>query len=87
MAVVEYRLVYLDWPGAGDRYEMRSGVVFGRSRLIRWAHFLNDPSTGRPWAKSDSVLVPFDLELRKTITLPDSALAVLKALAREDLAD
>lgn len=87
VAVVEYRLVYLDWPGAGDRYEMRSGVVFGRPRLIRWAHFLNDPATGRPWAKADSVLVPFDLETRKVVTLPDVALATLKTMAREGLGD
>ncbi len=85
VAVVEYRLVYLNQPGAGERYEMRSGVVFGHPRLIRWAHFLNDPATGRPWARSELVLVPFDLEKRKTITLPDTALKALKAMARDDL--
>ena len=87
VAVVEYRLIYQDWPGAGDRFEMRSGLVFGRSRLIRWAHFLNDPTTGRPWARAESVLVPFDLELRKAITLPEPAVRALEALARPELAD
>jgi acyl-CoA thioester hydrolase len=87
VAVVEYRLIYQDWPGAGDRYEMRSGVVFGRPRLIRWAHFLNDPTTGRPWARAESVLVPFDLDLRKAITLPEPVVKALEALARPELAD
>ena len=79
VAVVEYRLAYLERPRAGDRYDMRSGLRFAQPRRLSWSHWLLDPSSGRPTAVADGVLVPFDLKARKTITLPDAALEALQA--------
>ncbi len=79
LAVVEYRLIYFAWPGAGDRYDVRSGLRVAEPRRLGWNHWMLDPDTGRPWAVAVGVLVPFDLQARKTVTLPDEALAVLKS--------
>jgi acyl-CoA thioester hydrolase len=78
MAVVEYRLAYLDWPAAGDRYELRSAWTEVEPRRIRFEHWLLDPASGRPWAVAEVVLVVFDLDARKAITLPDEAVAELR---------
>ena len=79
LAVVEYRLVYFDWPRAGDRFDVRSGLRVAEARRLGWTHWMLDPETGRPWAIAIGVLVPFDLEARKTVTLPDEALKLLRA--------
>ena len=78
LAVVEYRLIYLDWPRVGDRFDVRSGLRLAEARKLGWTHWMLDPATGRPWAIAIGVLVPFDLDARKTITLPDEALAILQ---------
>ena len=85
LAVVEYRLAYLEWPHAGDRYDMRSGLRFVQPRRLSWTHWMLDPATGRPTSVADGVLVPFDLNARKTITLPDAAQAALGAGVVEGL--
>ena len=79
LAVVEYRLVYFDWPRAGDRFDVRSGLRVVEPRRLGWTHWMLDPETGRPWAIAIGVLVPFDLEVRKTVTLPEKALEILRA--------
>jgi acyl-CoA thioester hydrolase len=73
--VLEYRLIYLDWPRAGDRYELRSGFVGAEPRLRRMMHWFLDPATGRPWASAEAVAAVFDLETRKTVALTDTELA------------
>lgn len=78
LAVVEYRLIYLDWPRAGDRFDVRSGLRVAEARRLGWTHWMLDPETGRPWAVAIGVLVPFDLDARKTLTLPDRALKALR---------
>ena len=85
LAVVEYRLAYLERPRAGDRYDMRSGLRFAQPRRLSWTHWLLDPSSGRPAAVADGVLVPFDLKARKTVTLPDAGLSALQARVVEGL--
>jgi len=80
MAVVEYRLVHLDWPGAGDRFVTRSGLKAVAPRRFHWLHWMLDPETGRPWAAAEAVLLPFDLEKRKAATLSDAAVAALQEL-------
>ncbi len=77
LAVVEYRIVHLDWPRAGDRFVVRSGLRAVAPRRVTWTHWMLDPGSGRPWAVAHAVLVPFDLERRKAITLPDEAAAAL----------
>ena len=74
-AAVEYRLLHLDWPRAGDRVELRSGMSGGDARIRRLTHWLLDPETGRPWGVAEAIAVAFDLETRKLITLSDEALA------------
>jgi acyl-CoA thioester hydrolase len=79
VAVVEYRLVYLDWPGAGDRYDIRSGLRLAEPRRLQFEHWVLDPLSGRPWAVAEAVVIPFDLAARKALTLSGEALATLSA--------
>ena len=79
MAVVEYRLVYRRWPGAGDRFDTRWWFKAAEPRRLRQSHWMLDPETGEPWAEAHAVLVPFDLERRKATTLPAHALEALAA--------
>jgi acyl-CoA thioester hydrolase len=79
VAVVEYRLSYLDWPGAGDRYVIRSGLGQAEPRRLLFENWVLDPASGRPWAAAEVVLIPFDLAARKALTLAGDALAALQA--------
>lgn len=74
-AALEYRLVHLAWPRAGDRVELRSGASGGDARFRKLTHWLLDPDSGRAWGVAEAIAVSFDLETRKIITLSDEALA------------
>lgn len=78
-AALEYRLIHLDWPRAGDRVELRSGLSGGDARFRRLTHWLLDPQSGRAWGVAEAIAVVFDLETRKIVTLTDAALAEAKA--------
>lgn len=78
-AVLEYRIAYLAWPGAGDRLEIRSGLVGTDARTMRVAHWLVDPASGRPWGTSEAVAITFDLDARKVVPVSDAARAALSA--------
>ena len=78
LAVVEYRIVYLDSPRAGDRFVVRAGLARADPRRLEWSYWMFDPDTGAPRACARSVLVPFDLEARKAMTLPGDAVARLR---------
>ena len=78
-AALEYRLIHLAWPKAGDRVELRSGAAGGDARFRRLIHWLLDPDSGRPWGVAEAIAVSFDLETRKIITLSDAALAEANA--------
>jgi acyl-CoA thioester hydrolase len=78
VAVVEYRLSYLDWPGAGARFAIRSGLKAAEPRRLEFENWVLDPASGRPWAVAEVVLIPFDLEARKALTLGEKALERLK---------
>jgi acyl-CoA thioester hydrolase len=80
-AALEYRLIHLAWPRAGDRVELRSGSAGGDARFRKLVHWLLDPATGRPWGVAEAIAVSFDLETRKLITLSDEALALADAQA------
>lgn len=74
-AALEYRLIHLDWPKAGDRVELRSGASGGDARFRKLTHWLLDPASGKAWGVAEAIAVSFDLETRKMITLSDEALA------------
>ena len=79
LAVVEYRLTYLDHPRAGDRFVVRTGLVRAAPRRLEWAYWMFDPASGAPLAAARAVMVPFDLEARKATTLPDEVVTKLRA--------
>jgi acyl-CoA thioester hydrolase len=76
-AVLEYRIAYLAWPGAGDRVEIRSGLIGTDARTMRVAHWLLDPATGQAWGTSEAVAVTFDLDARKVVPVSDAARTAL----------
>lgn len=77
-AVLEYRLLYLDWPRAGDLVELRSGLASVEAKTQRMVHWLLDPLSGRPWGVSEAVAVNFDLDTRKVVPISEAAAARLK---------
>jgi len=84
-AVVEYRLLYLEAPGPGRAYEIRSGFSGGDARVRQLSHWVLDRETGRPWAVARAVVVALDLQARTTFTLDAAALASVQAHVIEGL--
>ena len=84
-AVLEYRLLYLDWPRAGDHLELRSGIAAVEEKTQRTVHWLLDPVSGGVWGSAEAVAVNFDLDARKVIPIAPEARAVLKDFIVEGL--
>lgn len=84
-AVLEYRLVYLDWPRLGDRLELRSGTPGCTARVRRLVHWLLDPLTGRAWGAAEAVAAAFDLDARKIVTMTEDEVAAWRSGAVEGL--
>lgn len=78
-AVLEYRLVFAQWPKAGDGIEVRSGFASCEPRTRRVFHWMVDPDTGKPWVSSEAVVISFDLDKRKVVDLAPEALARFQA--------
>lgn len=78
-AVLEYRLAYLAWPRAGDRIDVRSGLIGTDARTMRMAHWMLDPVTGKAWGTSEAVAITFDLDARKVVAVSDAARKALAA--------
>jgi acyl-CoA thioester hydrolase len=76
-AVLEYRLVHLDWPRAGDRLEIRSGLKDADTRTKRMVHWMIDPESGKAWGTSEAVAITFDLDARKIVPITEAARAEL----------
>ena len=85
-AVLEYRIAQLAWPCAGDRVEIRSGLVNADNRAMRVVHWMLDPTTGKPWGTSEAVAITFDLDARKVVPVTDAARAQLATKAVDGLA-
>jgi acyl-CoA thioester hydrolase len=85
-AVLEYRLIHLDWPRAGDHLELRSGLSGFSDKTQRMTHWLLDPESGRAWGCSEAVAVNLDLDTRKIVPIAPAAREQLAALARPELA-
>jgi acyl-CoA thioester hydrolase len=80
-AVLEYRLAYLDWPRAGDRIAVHSGLVGMEGSVQRLAHWILDPESGKPWATSMAVAATLDLDARKIVPVSPAARERLNARA------
>ncbi|WP_332764828.1 thioesterase family protein [Phenylobacterium sp.] len=85
-AVLEYRVLYLDWPRAGDGVELRSGIADSTPRIRRAVHWMVDPQSGRPWASSEAIAITFDLDKRKIIDIGAQAQAAFVARLTPGLA-
>jgi acyl-CoA thioester hydrolase len=85
-AVLEYRLAYLDWPRAGDRVAIWSGLARSERNVHHYAHWMLDPETGKPWGVAASVAASFDLDTRRIIPVAPAAHDRLQAIAIRDLA-
>ncbi len=72
-AVLEYRLIHLDWPRAGQRLEIRSGLKTADARTKTMVHWMVDPDTGKPWGTSEAVAITFDLDARKIVPISEAA--------------
>ncbi len=84
-AVLEYRLIHLDYPGVGRGFEMRSGLASVEPRSRRLVHWILDRDTGRPWAVAEAVKVAFDLKARRITELDPEAQAQLQAAVKPGL--
>ncbi|CAN7179071.1 acyl-ACP thioesterase [Phenylobacterium sp. LjRoot219] len=83
--ILEYRLLYLDWPRMGDRWELRSALSGGDPRLRRMVHWFFDPTTGQPFAAAEAVAAVFNPEARKMVALTEEELAIWGQFTVEDL--
>ena len=77
-AVLEYRLIYLDWPVAGDHFELRSGLKAVEDKTQRLNHWLLDPVSGKAWGTAEAVAVNFDLDTRKVVPIAPAGRAALQ---------
>jgi acyl-CoA thioester hydrolase len=80
-AVLEYRLIHLGWPRAGDRIAIRSGLAGVDARTQRLVHWMVDPDGGRVWGAAEAVTVTLDLDKRKIVPVAPAAQADLNARA------
>jgi acyl-CoA thioester hydrolase len=78
-AVLEYRLVYRRWPGAGDRFVIRSGRGFQKEKVHSFVHWVLDPDTGEAWCTAEAVSVALNIETRKVMP---ASLELMGALAK-----
>ncbi len=78
-AVLEYRLDYVAWPGAGDFVAVYSGVADVAEKTNTLKHVLTHPVTGEIFCICEAVAVTFDLVARKVIAIPPLARAKLEA--------
>ena len=84
--MLEYRLIHLAWPRAGDRFEIRSGLVGVDDRFHRVVHWMLDPASGRAWGAAEAVAVSLDLDARKMIPITPDAQARARARITQGLA-
>ena len=85
-AVLEYRVLHLGWPEAGDGVELRSGFAGCDARTRRVVHWMLDPETGAPWASAEAVVISFDLDTRKVVDINPDAQAAFMAKCAPGLA-
>ncbi len=84
-AVLEYRLIYRQWPRAGDRFVIHSSLAAIGEKTHSLVHWNLDPDTGDAWLTSEAVAVTFDLDTRKVIPTPPQQMQALEKLAPRGL--
>jgi acyl-CoA thioester hydrolase len=85
-AVLEYRVLHLDWPRAGDHVELLSGFGDCNARTRRAFHWMVDPIGGKAWGSAEAVVISFDLDARKVVDITPEAQAAFMAQAIPGLA-
>jgi len=78
-AVVEFRVLHLDWPRAGDVYQIRSGLAGVDGHVKSLIHWMMDPVSGRVYGAMQSIGLDFDLGKRAMIKLTPETRAELQA--------
>ncbi len=84
-AVLEFRILHLDWPRLGDAYEVRGGLAGIEGQVQKLVFWMLDPITGRVYGTMHSIAVNFDLDKRKVIRVSDRARALLEPLTTPGL--
>ncbi len=84
-AVLEYRLRFHRYPGAGDLFEIYSGLGAVEGKTHSLIHWIMDPATGLPWATAQATAISLDLDARKAVAAPPAMLAELERLAPKGL--
>lgn len=84
-AVVEFRILHLDWPRLGDAYEVRGGLQGIEGQVQKLVFWMLDPVSGRVFGTMQSIAVNFDLDTRKVIRVSDRARDLLAPLSLPDL--
>lgn len=84
-AVLEYRMIYRNWPRAGDLYQAYSSLARAEEKFHTLVHWLVNPATGKAWLTSEAVAVTFDLQERKLINTPAEHIDMLETLAPRGL--
>jgi acyl-CoA thioester hydrolase len=85
-AVLEYRLAYLDWPKAGGRFVIRSGLVGTDGAVQTVVNWMLDPDSGKPWGTSMAVAGVFDLDRRRLVPVTPKARSKLQPFVVPGLA-
>lgn len=76
-AVLEFRILHLAWPRAGDCFEIRSGFQGADQRTMSLVHWMIDPLTDRVWGSVQLVAIVLDLDARKIVPISAAAAAAL----------
>ena len=84
-AVLEYRILYLDYARSGDHIEIRSGLAGVDARTQRFGHWLLDPESGKALAVAEAVAVNFDLDARKALPISEAVQAAFAPHLRPQL--
>lgn len=79
-AVLEFRILHLDWPRLGDAYEVRGGLAGVEGSVQKLVFWMLNPIDGRVYGTMESVSVNFDLDTRRVIRISDRARALLQPL-------
>ncbi|MCF8469315.1 MAG: thioesterase family protein [Parvibaculum sp.] len=74
-ATVEMRLVYFRELRAGETLFVRTAILPGTGKTLRYRHWLFSGDTGLPACAAEGAGVLFDKDTRKAVPLPDSVLA------------